>query len=162
MNFFLKNIKNRYSDPDPDPLFPNVDPDPLLRKGRSEHPDPLFPNLDPRIRINVKMRWIRNSAKNIHAFLYLWISLPLSQLGQFLFLFFLFFSTASRLECAHIDLWLDSEICFVKTNALSVFRTLQLNPNTNNRKAGLTRARNRSSTLIPGAYSHSATAYTHC
>ena len=39
------------------------DPDPLLRKGGSEDPDPLFPNVDPRIRIriHVKMRWIRNA-----------------------------------------------------------------------------------------------------
>ena len=51
MNIFMKNMKNRYSDPDP-----------LLRKGGSEDPDPLFPNVDPRIwiRIDVKMRWIRN------------------------------------------------------------------------------------------------------
>ena len=37
--------------------------DPLLRKGGSEDPDPLFPNVDPRIRIriHVKMRWIRNA-----------------------------------------------------------------------------------------------------
>ena len=50
------------------------DPDPLLRKGGSEDPDPdpLFPNVDPRIRIririHVKMRWIRNAAKNIGGF----------------------------------------------------------------------------------------------
>ena len=37
------------------------DPDPLLRKGKSENPDPLFPNVDPKIRIHVKMRWIRNA-----------------------------------------------------------------------------------------------------
>ena len=43
MNFFMKNMKNRYSDPDP-----------LLRKGGSEDPDPLFPNVNPRI--PVKMR----------------------------------------------------------------------------------------------------------
>ena len=39
------------------------DPDPLLRKGGSEDPDPLFPNVDPRIRIHVKMRWIRKAEK---------------------------------------------------------------------------------------------------
>ena len=35
-----------------------------ISKGESEDPDPLFPNVDPRIRlrINVKMRWIRNAA----------------------------------------------------------------------------------------------------
>ena len=48
MNFFIKNmknIKNRYSDP-----------------------DPLFPNVVPRIRIriHVKMRWIRNAGFNYH------------------------------------------------------------------------------------------------
>ena len=57
MNFFMKNMKNRYSDPDP-----------LLRKGGSEDQDPdqLFPNVDPRIRIriHVKVRWIRNAAPN--------------------------------------------------------------------------------------------------
>ena len=42
------------------------DPNPLLRKGGSEDPDPLSPNVDPRIRIriHVKMRWIRNAAFN--------------------------------------------------------------------------------------------------
>ena len=42
------------------------DQDPLLRKGGSEDPDPFFPNVDPRIRIriHVKMRWIRNAAIN--------------------------------------------------------------------------------------------------
>ena len=44
------------------------DPDPLLQKGGSEDPDPdsLFPNVDRRIRIriHVKMRWIRNAASN--------------------------------------------------------------------------------------------------
>ena len=59
--------------PDPDPLrFLSSDPNPLkkaliwiLRKGKSEDldPDPLFPNVDPRIRIriHVKMIWIRNA-----------------------------------------------------------------------------------------------------
>ena len=42
MNFFLKNMKNRYSDLDP--LFPNVD-------------HSIW------IRIHVKMRWIRNAEK---------------------------------------------------------------------------------------------------
>ena len=37
------------------------DPDPPLRKGGSEDPDPLFPNVDPRIRIHLKMRWIRTA-----------------------------------------------------------------------------------------------------
>ena len=43
-----------------------VDPDPLSRKGGFEDPDPLFPNVDPRIRIriHVKMRWIRNTGEN--------------------------------------------------------------------------------------------------
>ena len=40
------------------------DPDPLFPKGGSEDPDPdpLYPNVDLRIRIriHVKMRWIRN------------------------------------------------------------------------------------------------------
>ena len=42
MNFFMKNMKNRYSDP-----------------------GPLFPNVDPRIRIqiHVKIRWTRNAGK---------------------------------------------------------------------------------------------------
>jgi len=66
-------LKNRYSDSDP--LGPgsgstfsicgSEDPDPLLQKGGYEDPDPLFSNVDPRIRIQVKMRWIRNAAKNI-------------------------------------------------------------------------------------------------
>ena len=47
--------KGGSEDPDPDPLFP---------KGGSEDPDPdpLYPNEDPRIRIriHVKIRWIRN------------------------------------------------------------------------------------------------------
>ena len=52
----MKNMKKkRYSDPDPDPL---------LRKGGSKDPDPLFPIVDPRIRIHVKMRWIRNDDCN--------------------------------------------------------------------------------------------------
>ena len=44
MNFFMHNMKNRYSDP-----------------------DPLFPNVDQRIRIriHVKMRWIRNADRNL-------------------------------------------------------------------------------------------------
>ena len=43
------------------------DLDPLLRKGGSEDPDPLFPNVDPRIRIriHIKMRWIRNAVRNL-------------------------------------------------------------------------------------------------
>ena len=58
-------------EPDPDPLSRcgSEDPDPLLRKGGSEDPDPdpLFLNVGPRIRIriHVKMRWIRN-ADNIY------------------------------------------------------------------------------------------------
>ena len=54
MNFFVKNMKNRYSDPDS-----------LLRKGGSEDPDQPFPNVDPRIRIriHVKMRWFRNAGE---------------------------------------------------------------------------------------------------
>ena len=50
---------SKYSDPNPDP-------DPLLWKGGSEDPDPLLPNVDPRIRIriHIKMRWIRNGAVN--------------------------------------------------------------------------------------------------
>ena len=79
MNFFMKNMKNKYSDPDP--LWNRIrihffqcgsedpDPDPLLRKGGSENldPDPLFPNVDPRIRIrtHVKMSWIRNAGTYI-------------------------------------------------------------------------------------------------
>ena len=50
------------------------DPDPLLRKGGSEDPDPvpLFPNVDPRIRIriHVKMRWIRNAGLS-YQFMYI-------------------------------------------------------------------------------------------
>ena len=53
INSFMKNLKNRY-----------LDPDPLIRKGGSEDPDPLFPKADPRIRIHVKMRWIRNAVYN--------------------------------------------------------------------------------------------------
>ena len=70
MNFFMKNMKNRYSDPDPDPLWNRIrihfskcgsedpDPDPLLRKGGSEDPDPdpLFPNVDSRIRIRIHVK----------------------------------------------------------------------------------------------------------
>ena len=55
MNFFMKNMKIRYSDPDPPwnrihfgtgsgstfSKFGSEDPDPLLRKGGSEDPDPL-------------------------------------------------------------------------------------------------------------------------
>ena len=75
-------MKIRYSVPDPDPLLTRIriyfgpgsgstfskcgseNPDPLSRKGGSEDPDPLLPNVDPRIRIriHVKMRWIRNAA----------------------------------------------------------------------------------------------------
>ena len=45
MNFFMiTNVINVNKYQDPDPLFPNVDPDPLLRKDGSEDPDPLFPN----------------------------------------------------------------------------------------------------------------------
>ena len=80
MNFFIKNmknIKNRYSDPDPlwtririhffqtwirirIPYYGKVDPDPY----------PLFPNVDSRIRtrIHVKMRWIRNAASKDNRF----------------------------------------------------------------------------------------------
>ena len=55
MNFFMKNMKNRYSDPDPDPLFSNVDPRIRIH---------YYGKVDPRIRIriHVKMRWIRNAA----------------------------------------------------------------------------------------------------
>ena len=55
MNFFMKNMKNRYSDPDP--LWNRI------LYYRKVDPDPLFPNVDPRIRIqiHVKMRWIRNA-----------------------------------------------------------------------------------------------------
>ena len=47
--------KGGSEDPDPDPLFP---------KGGSEDPDPdpLYPTVDPKIRIHVKMKWIRNYA----------------------------------------------------------------------------------------------------
>ena len=70
MNFFMKN---RYSYPDPlgtgfGSTFSKCgseDPDSLLWKGGSEDPDPdpLLPNVDPRIRIriHIKMRWIRNA-----------------------------------------------------------------------------------------------------
>ena len=77
MNFLIKNIKNRYSDPDR--LWTRIRihfietyPNPLLRKGGSEDPDtdPLFQNVDPkiRIRIHVKMRWIRNAYYKAMAF----------------------------------------------------------------------------------------------
>ena len=56
MNFFMKNW---YSDPDP-----------FLFNCGSEDPDPLFPNVDHRIRIHVKMRWIRNAGLNNHNPLY--------------------------------------------------------------------------------------------
>ena len=47
MNFFLKNMKNRYSDLDP--LFPNVDPRIRIHYyGKVDpSPDPIFPNVDP-------------------------------------------------------------------------------------------------------------------
>ena len=55
--------KGGSEDPDPDPLFP---------KGGSEDPDPLYPNVDPRIRIririHVKIRWIRNPGSNFFYF----------------------------------------------------------------------------------------------
>ena len=35
----------------------------------SEGPDPLFPNVDSRIRIHVKMRWIRNAALRVKTFI---------------------------------------------------------------------------------------------
>ena len=56
MNFFMKNMKNRYSDP----TFPNVDPRIRIH---------YYGKVDPRIRIriHVKMRWIRNAAYNRYA-----------------------------------------------------------------------------------------------
>ena len=48
-------------DPDSDSLFPKVGLMIQIQKGGSEDLDPLFPNVDPRIRIHVKMRWIRNA-----------------------------------------------------------------------------------------------------
>ena len=59
--------KDGSEDPDSDPLFP---------KGGSEDPDPdpLYPTVDPkiriRIRIHVKMRWIRNLGNYNPRFLY--------------------------------------------------------------------------------------------
>ena len=52
--------------------YEDPDPDPLLRKGGSEDPNPhpLFPNVDPRIRILVKMRWIRNADRNNCTYIY--------------------------------------------------------------------------------------------
>ena len=54
MNFFMKNMKNRYSDPDPDPLFPNVDPTIRIH---------YYGEVDPRIwiRIHFSQMWIRGS-----------------------------------------------------------------------------------------------------
>ena len=51
-------------DPDPDPLFPNVDPRIRIHYYGKADPDPLFPNVDPRIWIHVKMRLIRNADNN--------------------------------------------------------------------------------------------------
>ena len=50
MNFFMKNIKNRYSDPDPDLLWNRI----------------RIHFFQVWIRIHVKMRWIRNTAWNIY------------------------------------------------------------------------------------------------
>ena len=49
MNFFIKNMKNRYSDPDP--LFPNVDPTIRIH---------YYGKVDPRIRIQIhfSQMWI--------------------------------------------------------------------------------------------------------
>ena len=52
MNFFMKNMKKRYLEPDPDPLFPNVDPRIRIH---------YYGKVGPRIRIHVKLRWIRNA-----------------------------------------------------------------------------------------------------
>ena len=54
MNFFMKNMKNRYSDPlfpnvDPDPLFPNVNTRIRIHYYGKVDLDLLFPNVDPRI-----------------------------------------------------------------------------------------------------------------
>ena len=71
MNFFMKNMKNRYSDSDP--LWNRI------LYYRKVDPDPLFPNVDPRIRIriririHVKMSWIRNADKNINKFSFSWL-----------------------------------------------------------------------------------------
>ena len=73
MNFFMKNMKigtririRIHFGTGSGSTFSKCgseDPDPLLRKGGSEDPDPLFPNVDRRIRIriHVKMIWIRNA-----------------------------------------------------------------------------------------------------
>ena len=47
MNFFMKNMTNRYSDPDPLWNRIRIQFFQLLRKGGSEDPDPRFPNKDP-------------------------------------------------------------------------------------------------------------------
>ena len=49
MNFFMKNMKNRYSDPDPDPLLPNVDPRIRIH---------YYGKVDQRIRIHYSQMWI--------------------------------------------------------------------------------------------------------
>ena len=50
MNFFIKNMKNRYSDPDP--LFPNVDPRIRIH---------YYRKVDTRIRIHYFQMWIPGS-----------------------------------------------------------------------------------------------------
>ena len=56
----MKNMKNRFSDPDPDsdPLLPNMDPRIPIH----------FSQMWIRILIHVKMRWIRNAElkANLH------------------------------------------------------------------------------------------------
>ena len=70
----MKNMKKRYSEPDPDPLWNRIrihffqmwirgfGSGSTIRERWIRGSDPLFPNVDPRIRIHVKMRWVRNAA----------------------------------------------------------------------------------------------------
>ena len=58
-------LYDRYSDPDP--LWTRIHFSKCgstITERCSEDPDPLFPNVDPSIRIQVKMRWIRNADIN--------------------------------------------------------------------------------------------------
>ena len=75
MNFFMKNMKNRYSDPDPDPLWNRIRihffqmwirgsgstiTERWIRGSGSTFPKCGSQDPDPR-----QMRWIRNAAINI-------------------------------------------------------------------------------------------------
>ena len=93
MKFFIKNIKNiknRYSDPGPYPLWTRI---------RIHYYGKVDPRI--RIRIHVKMRWIRNAVRG---------SLDIHKAMSILFLFFFsifsspFFSILLKIG-KHISTW---------------------------------------------------------